>query len=157
MTGRISVAAEVAAARPTLDAVVGRITAQQLAVEYEGLTLGQDVPSTIRLDRGTATIDQLRLTGSVGNLTATGTVGLIAPRPVNVDVAGNLNIAVASLFTDVVRAEGDTRLQVAVRGTAAAPEANGFVDLSNASFVVDEPGIAAENVAARLDLAGRRG
>ena len=74
------------------------------------------------------------------------------------DVAlnGNLNIAVVSMFTDVVRAEGDTRLQVAVRGTADAPELNGFVDLTNASFVVDEPGIAAEDVTGRVELAGRR-
>jgi outer membrane protein assembly complex protein YaeT len=156
LTGRISVGADISASRPTLEAIQGRITAGQLAVEYNGLTLAQDAPSTIRLASGTAAIDQLSLSGSLGKIAATGTVGLLSPQPVNVDVAGNLNVAVASLFTDVVRAEGDTRLQLALRGTAAAPEANGFVDLANGSFVVDEPGIAAENVAARLDLSGRR-
>jgi outer membrane protein assembly complex protein YaeT len=38
----------------------------------------------------------------------------------------------------------------------AAPELNGFVEMADATFVIDEPTIAAENVSARLDLAGRR-
>ena len=156
LTGRISVSAEVSAARPELAAIDGRITADRLSVEYNGLTLAQNAPAMIRLAGGMAAVERFALSGSVGNITATGTVGLLAPRPVDLSVAGNLNIAVASLFTDAVRAEGDTRLQVAMRGTAASPELTGFVDLANASFVVDEPDVAAEGVAARLDLAGRR-
>ena len=97
------------------------------------------------------TIDSFRLGWPFA---ATGTVGLIGAAP-STSTDGDLNIAVASLFTDAVSAEGDTRLQVAVRGTAAAPDLTGFVELANGSFVVDEPDIAAEGVAVRLDLAGR--
>src|SRR5205085_5454920 len=66
LTGHISVGAEMSAARPALEALQGRITASQLAVEFNGLTLAQDAPSTIRLAGGTAAIDRLSLSGSVG-------------------------------------------------------------------------------------------
>ena len=140
LSGRISVDAQMAAARADLAALEGRIAIPELQFAFNGLTLAQQAPSIVRIASGTATVDTLNLSGSVGTLAATGTVGLIGSRPVDVGLNGNLNIAVVSMFTDVVRAEGDTRLQVAVRGTADAPELNGFVDLTNASFVVDEPG-----------------
>ena len=156
LSGRISIDAQIAAARADLAALEGRIAFPELQLAFNGLTLAQQAPSIVRIAGGTATVDTLNLSGSVGTLAATGTVGLLGSRPVDVALSGNLNIAVVSMFTDVVRAEGDTRLQVAVRGTADAPELNGFVDLTNASFVVDEPGVVAEDVTGRVELAGRR-
>jgi outer membrane protein assembly complex protein YaeT len=156
VSGRISVDAQIVAARADLATLEGRIAFPALQVAFNGLTLAQEAPSLVRIAGGTATVDALNLSGSVGTLAATGTVGLIGSRPLDVGLNGNLNIAVISMFTDVVRAEGDTRLQVAVRGTADAPELNGFVDLTNASFVVDEPGVAAEDVTGRVEMAGRR-
>ena len=140
LSGRISVDAQIAATRADLAALEGRIAFPELQVAFNGLTLAQQVPSIVRIAGGTATVDALNLSGSVGTLAATGTVGLIGSRPVDVGLSGDMNIAVVSMFTDVVRAEGDTRLQVAVRGTADAPELNGFVDLTNASFVVERAG-----------------
>ncbi|HEY0284565.1 MAG TPA: translocation/assembly module TamB domain-containing protein, partial [Vicinamibacterales bacterium] len=156
LSGRISVDAQIAATRADLAALEGRIAFPELQVAFNGLTLAQQAPSIVRIARGTATVDTLNLSGSVGALAATGTVGLIGSRPIDLGVNGNLNIAVISMFTDVVRAEGDTRLQVAIRGTADAPELNGFVDLTDASFVVDEPGVVAEDVTGRVELTGRR-
>jgi outer membrane protein assembly complex protein YaeT len=156
LTGRVSLDAEMSATRADLAALEGRITFPELEVAFEGLTLGQQQVSTIALSGGTARIEQFTLTGSVGTVSATGTVGLTDARPINVDANGNLNVAVVSLFTDAVRAEGDTTLQIAARGTIAEPELNGFVDLADATFLVDEPTVAAENVNARVDLTGRR-
>ena len=155
-SGRISLDAQVAATRANLAALEGRITFPDLQVTFNGLTLAQQTPSLVRLSGGVATIDAFNLSGSAGSLTAAGTVGLLGERPMDVRVNGGVNVAAVSMFTDRVRAEGDTRLEIAVRGTTSAPALNGFVDLTGASFIVDEPGIAAENVAARLDLSGRR-
>jgi outer membrane protein assembly complex protein YaeT len=154
--GRVSLDAQLSATRADLRALEGRVTFPELQLTFNGLTLDQQQVSTIALAGGVARVEQFTLTGSVGTITATGTVGLAGERPINVDTTGNLNIAALSLFTDVVRAEGETTLQIAARGSLAAPELNGFVNLADATFVVDEPTIAAENVTARLDLAGRR-
>ena len=47
-------------------------------------------------------------------------------------------------------------MQLAARGTIAAPELNGFVALADVTAVSDEPNIAAEHVNARIDLRGRQ-
>ena len=94
--------------------------------------------------------------GSVGHLAASGTVGLTGERPIALAAKGVLDVAALSIFTDLVRAEGHTNLDIAVRGTVGAPELNGFVELADASFVVDGPTLAADAVSARVDLSGRR-
>ena len=154
--GRVSLETSLAADRPDLDALDGRITFPELQLAFGGLTLAQEQTSTISLARGRATLDQFALSGSVGRIAAAGTVGLTGTRSLAVDVDGTLNVAAASVFTAAVRAEGDATLQIAARGSIAAPELKGFIDLADASVVVDEPTIAAEGVAARVDLAGRR-
>ena len=156
LTGRVSLNAEMSAARADLLALDGRITFPELQIALNGLTLAQQQPSTIRLAGGVAQVEQFTLTGSVGTLTASGSVGLTGDRPINIDARGNVNVAAISVFTDAVAAEGETTLNIAARGTIAAPDLTGFVDMRNARFVVDEPTIAAENLNARLLLAGRR-
>ena len=156
LSGRVSLDAEVSATRADLAALEGRLTFPELQVAFEGLTLGQQQVSTIALGGGMARVDQLALTGSVGTVSAAGSVGLTGTRPINLDVNGNVNVAAISVLTDAVSAEGKATLQIAARGTVAEPELNGFVDVSDATFVVDEPTVAAEGVRARLDLSGRR-
>ena len=156
LAGRVSVAAQVSANRADLTALEGQITFPELQLAFNGLTLNQEQESSIALARGRARVERFTLTGSAGTLSASGTVGLTGDRPLNVDAAGNVNVAAISVFTDAVRAEGETTLKVSARGPMASPELNGFVDMQSASFVVDEPGIAAENVATRLELSGRR-
>jgi outer membrane protein assembly complex protein YaeT len=156
LSGRVTVDAQMSATRADLMALDGRITFPELQLALNGLTLAQEQPSTIRLASGVARVEQFTLTGSVGTITASGTVGLTGDRPINVDAKGNVNVAAISVFTDAVSAEGDTTLNIAARGTIAEPDLTGFVDMRNARFVVDEPTIAAENMNARLLLAGRR-
>ncbi len=67
-----------------------------------------------------------------------------------------MNAAALSVFTDKIRAEGTTTLKLAARGTVDAPELNGTVDLADATAVIDEPNIAAENLNAHIDVAGSR-
>jgi outer membrane protein assembly complex protein YaeT len=156
LTGRISLEAKMAASRADVAALEGQIVFPELQVGFGGLTLAQQEPSTISLAGGVARIDRFALSGSVGTLAASGTVALTGERPLDVAAKGNLNVAVISLFTDAVRAEGETVLDVRASGTVAAPELDGFVDMKNATFVLDEPTVAAEDVTARLDLSGRR-
>jgi outer membrane protein assembly complex protein YaeT len=156
LTGRVSLDAQLAASRADLNALEGRILFPELQLAFNGLTLAQQAPSTIRLAHGVAEVEQFTLTGSIGTIAASGSVGLAGDGPLNVDAKGNLNLAALGAFTDVVRAEGDTALNIAARGTLTAPDLTGFVDLRNAQLVVDEPTIAIGDVNARLVLAGRR-
>jgi outer membrane protein assembly complex protein YaeT len=156
LSGRITLDAQLAAGRADLKALEGSIVFPELQLAFNGLVLAQQMPSTIRLAGGVARIDQFTLTGSAGTVTASGTVGLTGERPLAIDAGGNLNVAAITVLTDAIRAEGETTLRIAARGTIANPDLTGFVDLRNAQFVVDEPTIAVEGVNARLLLAGRR-
>jgi outer membrane protein assembly complex protein YaeT len=156
LSGRVSAEMQVSAASADLGALNGKITFQDLNIAFSGLDLAQQQPSTIAIASGAAAIEQLDLSGSAGEIHASGTVGLVDERPLDVNVDGKLNVAAASLLTEQIRAEGDSTLKVTARGTISEPDVTGTVDLMNARAVSDEPNIAAENINAHVDLQGRR-
>jgi len=156
LSGRLSAEAQVTAASADLSALNGKITFQDLDIAFSGLNLAQQQPSTITIASGAATIEQLSLSGSAGDIHASGNVGLLDERALNVNVDGSLNVAAASLLTDQVRAEGDSTLKLTARGTIGEPEVTGTIDVMNARAVSDEPNVAAENINAHLDLEGKR-
>ena len=152
--GQIALDAQLSAARAELAAVEGRLTFPELALTFDKLGLQQQKATSITLASGSATLEDVDLAGSVGSLTATGTISLVGERPVAVDVEGTINAGAVSALTDAVQAEGSGTVQLAARGTIAAPELNGFVALADVTAVSDEPNIAAEHVNARIDLRG---
>ena len=121
LSGTISFDADVQSRRPNLQDAEGRIAFRDLQLGFNGLSLEQKAPSTIAVANGVATVEQFSLGGSVGTLTAAGSVGLMGDRPVNLDVKGGLNIAAVSIVTDRVRAEGDSAIDITARGTVADP------------------------------------
>ena len=156
MSGTISVDAEVSAKRPDLASLDGRITFQDLDVSMSGLGLAQKAPSTIRIASGKATVEQMELSGSAGDIKAAGSVGLVGDKAIDVNVDGKLNVAAVSVITNKVRTEGDSTLNLHARGTMANPEVTGSVDIANTSFASDEPNVAGENLNAHIDLEGKR-
>jgi outer membrane protein assembly complex protein YaeT len=156
MSGTISVEAEVSAKRPDLASLDGRITFQDLNVSMSGLDLAQKAPSTIRIASGKATVEQMELSGSAGELKAGGSVGLVADNAIDVIVDGTLNVGAVSVVTDKVHTEGDSTLNLHARGTIANPEVTGSVDIANTSFISDDPNVAGENLNAHIDLEGKR-
>ena len=91
---------------------MARITFPELAVTFNGLELAQQQISTIAIASGVGTLEQIELSGSAGNVAASGSVGLVGERALNVDVDGKLNAGAISVLTDRVRAEGDTTLKL---------------------------------------------
>jgi outer membrane protein assembly complex protein YaeT len=156
MSGTISVDAEVSAKRPDLASLDGRITFQDLDVSMSGLGLAQKAPSTIRIASGKATVEQMELSGSAGDIKAAGSVGLVADKAIDVTVDGTLNVAAVSVVTNKVRTEGDSTLKLHAQGTIAEPEVTGSVDIANTSFASDNPNIAGESLNAHIDLDGKR-
>ena len=156
LRGRISAEAEVMAESADPGAVEGRITFGELEVASGSLDLAQGQPSRIDIQAGVATVEQLDLSGTAGKFHAGGSVGLVGERALNIDAEGTLNVAALSLLTTRVRAEGDSTFRLAARGTVAAPEVTGTVDLMDARAVSDELNVGADNLNAHLDLEGRR-
>ena len=118
--GIITLEADLSATRADLAALNGTVKFPELALTFNALELAQKQISTIAIASGAATIQQLELTGSAGTIAATGQVGLVGERALNVNVDGNLNAGAISVLTDRVRAEGDTTLKLQARGTDRA-------------------------------------
>ncbi len=156
LSGAISLDANIESRTPNLSDAEGTIAFRDLRLAFNGLTLEQQSPSAIAVDGGIAAIESLALSGSLGSIGATGTVGLIGERPINLDVDGSVNIAAVSMLTDLVRAEGESTIDVTARGTMANPVLAGSVTISDATVLLDEPRIAAEGLQARIDLAQDR-
>src|SRR6185503_5840373 len=153
--GIVTVEADLAATRPDLAALEGKVTFPELAITFNTLELSQKQISAIAIAGGTATIQQLALTGSAGDIAATGRIGLVNERALDVNVDGMLNAGAISVVTNRIRAEGDTTLKLQARGTMQEPDLKGTVALRNGTAVSDEPNIAAENVNADISLDGK--
>ncbi|HZM59425.1 MAG TPA: translocation/assembly module TamB domain-containing protein [Vicinamibacterales bacterium] len=156
LSGMIGLVAEVSAKQPNLASLEGKITFEQLEVAYRSLDLAQKQPSTIGIASGTATVEQLDLAGSAGEIKAGGRVELAGNRAMDLTVDGNLNVAAISVVTERLQAEGESKLNVRAQGTFNDPQVTGSLELVNANFVTDEPNLAAENLNAHVDLQGRR-
>ncbi|HKE87500.1 MAG TPA: translocation/assembly module TamB domain-containing protein [Vicinamibacterales bacterium] len=154
--GNVTVDAELSANRPELSSIDGRVTFEQLDVSFNGLGLAQQQPSTITIGSGAATIDQLDLSGTAGTIKAGGRVELVGDRAIDLNVDGKLDVGALSVLTNRVRAEGDSALSVRARGTVSDPELTGTVDVTNATFVSNEPRVAGENLNAHIDLNGKQ-
>lgn len=154
LSGLISVSTEVTAPDAELATLKGEVRFDDLRVGFNTLDLSQQQPSRITLSNGVATIEQLSLAGSVGNLAGSGSIGLTGDQPLDLTASGTLNLAAISAVTDAVRAEGPTKLELTARGSIAKPDLGGFLELTDGNFALDEPRIGADDVRARLDLAG---
>jgi len=152
LSGKLSLDAEVESPRPRLEDAVGKIAFRDLQLGFNGLTLGQKDSSSIAISDGIASIESLALAGSVGSISATGTVGLLGDQALNIDIDGAMNIAAIAIVTDRIRAEGDSIIDVSARGTVAKPVLGGTVSVSDGTVVLDEPRIAAEAIEARIEL-----
>ena len=106
--GIITLEADLSATRADLAALNGTVKFPELALTFNALELAQKQISTIAIASGVATLQQIELTGSAGTIAATGDVGLVGERALNINVDGNLNAGAISVLTDRVRAEGDT-------------------------------------------------
>ncbi|MCA1585910.1 MAG: translocation/assembly module TamB domain-containing protein, partial [Acidobacteria bacterium] len=150
--GSISLRADIQAPRPDLAAVTGQVTFPDLTLRFDTLDLAQEGTSTVAIADGAAEFERFALAGSAGRLEVRGGVGLIGDRALDVTAGADLNIAALAAFTDAVRAEGKTVLELGATGTVANPNLAGFLELSGGSVSLDEPQIVAQQLDARVDF-----
>ncbi len=156
VTGHVSVNVDASAARADLAALEGRLEFSQLEIALKRLTLSQQEPSQISISSGQATVQRLALTGTAGNVNATGTVSLVGERRVDAKVDGALKVAVLSVLSEKVRTDGVASWKLGAHGSITAPELDGTFDLADATIASDDLGIAATDINAHVDLAGTR-
>jgi outer membrane protein assembly complex protein YaeT len=156
LSGNVALDLDASANRADLTSLDGHIHFPELEIAMGRLTLTQQEPSRISIGSGRATMERLSLSGSGGAITATGTVGLVGERPVDMNVDGTLDIAGVSALIPTIRTDGMAAWKIAVNGPLTAPQLTGTFDLADATVASDDLDIAATNVTAHLNLAGTR-
>jgi outer membrane protein assembly factor BamA len=154
--GAVSAQLEARAERPELESLEAKLTFPQLRIGMGSYELQQQGNSAISIQNGTASIDQLHLTGPETDIKVAGTAGLTGARALDIKLNGTADAAIASIFTDKIRARGGTELQASITGTAQQPSATGYLQLTDAQVSLAEPRVGLDQLNARVDLAGQR-
>ncbi|MFN0105353.1 MAG: translocation/assembly module TamB domain-containing protein [Bryobacteraceae bacterium] len=154
--GQVSFTAAVDAARPELDALRGEVRFEELRMQAGKFNLAQEVPSVLRVNAGTIQVERFTLTGPESKVTLAGTAQLTGAQALQLRLESNVDLALMSAFTTAVRAQGATAVSLNVGGTLNAPEATGYLQVTDADASVTSPRLQAEKVNLRLDLAKDR-
>ncbi|MCW5978886.1 MAG: translocation/assembly module TamB domain-containing protein [Bryobacteraceae bacterium] len=157
VTSRISFRIEAQSPRAQdLTAARATIAFSELSIGYGDMRLEQEAPARIVVEGGMARIESLRLSGPDSLLEASGAAGLESPYKLDLTAKGNLDAAILSLFAEDVHAEGESRFEIAARGTAEKPEVTGFFELQDGQIAVASPEIVAEELNLRLEMSSGR-
>lgn len=156
VTGQASFTAKVESSRPELDALSGELRFEELRMQAGKFTLAQETPSLLRLDKGTVQVQQFSLSGPASKVTLAGTARITGTQALQLRLESNLDLGLISAFTTTVRAQGATAVALNIGGTITAPEAVGYLQVTDADASLSSPRIQAEKVNMRLDLAKNR-
>jgi translocation and assembly module TamB len=92
-------------------------------------------PLLVDLFQGVATVRSLRIEGDQTSLEISGTVPLDTRKPLDLKVAGTVNLQAYHLFDPHVQSSGVSVIAANVGGTFADPTITGAMEVKNGSFV----------------------
>jgi outer membrane protein assembly complex protein YaeT len=156
ISGTVAIHLDAEAGEMEWESVRARLTLPELRLRAGQYAFEQDGVTEIALERGVARVEHLLLRGPESTFRAEGTAGLTGARDLDLRLQGGLDLAILSLETDKFHPEGPLELNVAIRGTAAKPDLNGFLETHDAHVNVAQPPLAIENVRMRAEFSGDR-
>ncbi|MFN0168995.1 MAG: translocation/assembly module TamB domain-containing protein [Bryobacteraceae bacterium] len=107
----------------------------------ERLTIRNDGPVELTLDRSVARLVRARMTGVATNLEAAGTFGFDERRPLDLQVKGGLDLRLVDEFSRDLTAGGSVAVNASIRGTLRRPALNGRLEMKGAALgLEDSPG-----------------
>ncbi len=154
LKGEVSIRVEGEARSPDASGVRGTVTFDELRLQAGTYELRQEERSLITFDAGVARLERYTLLGPKTRIEAAGTAGFTGEMPLNLRATGTADAGVLAFMLEDVRAAGDSRFELSVKGTAAAPEITGFVETAKAQLSLSTPRLQADNLDLRLNLFG---
>ena len=91
-------------------------------------------PLVVELFQNVATLRSFRVEGDQTGLEVTGTVPLDSKKPVDLKIAGNVNLQAYHLFDQNVESSGVSAIAASIGGTLADPTVNGTLEVKNGAF-----------------------
>lgn len=127
------------------DFLVARVPFRQLA------------PTRLTWSSGNLRVERFHWGGEGNQLILTGGVAFGAgPADLDLDLQGVLDLRMLSAFVPDVATDGTARVQLAARGTSAAPDVQGQIALADVDVTVREPRLAITGLAGTIRATGDR-
>ena len=126
----------------------GQLRLDDLRLAYSGRQIANREPVVVDLSTRELRVRSFYL-GEAGTgleIFATGSVGLAAPRPLDLRVQSSISASWAKLFVPGLDVAGDLDLLAAVKGTAADPDLSGQAVLHDARLIVPRLAISIEGL-----------
>jgi translocation and assembly module TamB len=118
--------------------VVGHVS--DFFVDVEHVQIRNDGPVNFLVSDGSLDLQQFRFTGEGTDLSASGTVQLTGDQRVNMHARGKVDLHLIQTFNPDFTSSGLLTLDVAVAGTAAKPQMDGKLQISNGNIAyIDLP------------------
>jgi outer membrane protein assembly factor BamA/autotransporter translocation and assembly factor TamB len=154
--GHVDATLTIEGARPALSALHGEVTLQQAALSIGGVPLQQQQPTRFTLADGRLQIAAFNWNDGTttlrNRLTAQGSMDLRAPRALNVDLSGNLDLRMLSAISRNLSAAGRASLAVHAGGTLAAPSLGGRIDIVNGELRYTDPELVVSGLSGAIEL-----
>ena len=111
-----------------------------------GVPFTQSSPTRLRLENGTARIENLRWNAQGNEVTVSGGATVTGPNPiVDLAVGGDVDLRILGAFASGLAFGGVARSDFTVKGLLASPEIVGSIGIMAGELRIDNPPVAASD------------
>lgn len=112
----------------------------RLGVQREDIVLRNSRPVVVDVDAKQVRVTSAVFTAKNTDFAVTGSIGIGAKAPLNLDFNGSVNLGILQLLNPDLLAQGTAAMNTSVRGTIEDPRVNGRLELKGASlYLTDLP------------------
>lgn len=121
-----------------------------------GVSLRQDAPSQISVERGKLSIERLSLRDGENRLNISGTASLTGGEDLKLSLVGELEMKLIRIFLQEGIFSGKMRFQILIASSYESPAIQGFMDIQDGRYQRIYPRLLLEQVSGRIKLMGNQ-
>jgi outer membrane protein assembly complex protein YaeT len=144
------------AAKPSLEELTASARVSELSISGRRGELKQTSETRLSVSRGVLTVENFEIDGRETSVKATGTVGLLGDRPLDLRVDGKLNTEILTPQTTDLAIAGLAEAHVRITGTIAKPDVRGDAELAGGQLFVNSPPLAADQMSIQARFEGQK-
>ena len=128
------------------DRVRASVVLDEAALVMAGVPVAQSTPTRVRLENGTARIENLRWNAQGNEVIASGVATIAGANPtVDVAIVGDIDLRIAGAFASGVASGGIGYADLSIKGPLTAPAVSGSLNITAGELRIDTPPLAASD------------
>ncbi len=153
MDAAVSLSIQGETANPAdLQALRAKAVFQQFRFRMADYQLEQSGESLLSVSGGTLRVEQFHLTGTATDIRLAGAAPLVGDQPIDMRATGKLDASLLTLFTEGLKVQGGSKVEIALAGKPSAPRITGSFEMSNGQASLRTPRVEAQDLDVRLEI-----